>query len=65
MCMLILKYLLYLLNRVEALQFTPRLKGVLSRVLPILGNVRDIHRPIFANGAFGIVLGVINEACYA
>ncbi|XP_022767238.1 protein SHOOT GRAVITROPISM 6-like isoform X8 [Durio zibethinus] len=29
--------------------FTPRLKGVLSRVLPILGNVRDAHRPIFAN----------------
>lgn len=33
----------------EALQFTPRLKDVLLRVLPILGNVRDIHRPIFAN----------------
>ncbi|XP_022767241.1 protein SHOOT GRAVITROPISM 6-like isoform X11 [Durio zibethinus] len=33
----------------DALQFTPRLKGVLSRVLPILGNVRDAHRPIFAN----------------
>ncbi|XP_030541094.1 protein SHOOT GRAVITROPISM 6 isoform X2 [Rhodamnia argentea] len=33
----------------DALQFTPRLKGVLSRVLPILGNVRDPHRPIFAN----------------
>ncbi|KAC9942908.1 hypothetical protein E3N88_45039 [Mikania micrantha] len=33
----------------DALQFTPRLKGVLSRVLPILGNVRDQHRPIFAN----------------
>ncbi|KAK8493247.1 hypothetical protein V6N13_035112 [Hibiscus sabdariffa] len=33
----------------DALQFTPRLKGVLSRVLPILGNVRDVHRPIFAN----------------
>ncbi|XP_048320811.1 protein SHOOT GRAVITROPISM 6 isoform X2 [Ziziphus jujuba] len=33
----------------DALQFTPRLKGVLSRVLPILGNVRDNHRPIFAN----------------
>ncbi|XP_061964637.1 protein SHOOT GRAVITROPISM 6 isoform X5 [Populus nigra] len=29
--------------------FIPRLKGVLSRVLPILGNVRDVHRPIFAN----------------
>ncbi|XP_074269139.1 protein SHOOT GRAVITROPISM 6 isoform X2 [Silene latifolia] len=29
--------------------FTPRLKDVLSRVLPILGSVRDIHRPIFAN----------------
>lgn len=33
----------------DALQFTPRLKGVLSRVLPILGNVKDVHRPIFAN----------------
>ncbi|KAL7594217.1 protein SHOOT GRAVITROPISM 6 [Lactuca sativa] len=33
----------------DALQFTPRLKGVLSRVLPILGNVKDQHRPIFAN----------------
>lgn len=33
----------------DALQFTPRLKGVLLRVLPILGNVRDVHRPIFAN----------------
>ncbi|XP_050226540.1 protein SHOOT GRAVITROPISM 6 [Mercurialis annua] len=33
----------------DALQFTPRLKGVLSRVLPILGNVRDAHRSIFAN----------------
>ncbi|XP_074355121.1 protein SHOOT GRAVITROPISM 6 isoform X2 [Apium graveolens] len=34
---------------VDALQFTPRLKAVLSRVLPILGNVREIHRAIFAN----------------
>ncbi|XP_015574858.1 protein SHOOT GRAVITROPISM 6 isoform X1 [Ricinus communis] len=33
----------------DALQFTPRLKGVLSRVLPILGSLRDAHRPIFAN----------------
>ncbi|WCJ34428.1 ARM repeat superfamily protein [Euphorbia peplus] len=33
----------------DALKFTPRLKGVLSRVLPILGSVRDVHRPIFAN----------------
>lgn len=33
----------------DALQFTPRLKGVLSRILPILGNVKDVHRPIFAN----------------
>ncbi|CAO2839468.1 unnamed protein product [Amaranthus hypochondriacus] len=33
----------------DALQFTPRLKAVLSRVLPILGSVRDVHRPIFAN----------------
>ncbi|WOH06122.1 hypothetical protein DCAR_0625545 [Daucus carota subsp. sativus] len=34
---------------VDAVQFTPRLKAVLSRVLPILGNVREIHRAIFAN----------------
>ncbi|XP_015088375.1 protein SHOOT GRAVITROPISM 6 isoform X1 [Solanum pennellii] len=33
----------------DALQFTPHLKGILARVVPILGNVRDIHRPIFAN----------------
>nr|XP_016500214.1 PREDICTED: protein SHOOT GRAVITROPISM 6-like [Nicotiana tabacum] len=33
----------------DALQFTPHLKGVLAQVVPILGNVRDIHRPIFAN----------------
>ncbi|KAL9265845.1 SHOOT GRAVITROPISM 6-like protein, partial [Drosera capensis] len=33
----------------EAALFIPRLKAVLSRVLPILGNVRDVHRPIFAN----------------
>ncbi|KAK8446790.1 hypothetical protein SEVIR_9G545400v4 [Setaria viridis] len=33
----------------EALQFTPRLKDVLLRVLPILGNVRDGQRPVFAN----------------
>ncbi|GAB2300651.1 Protein SHOOT GRAVITROPISM 6 [Dionaea muscipula] len=32
-----------------AMQFIPRLKAVLSRVLPVLGNVRDVHRPIFAN----------------
>lgn len=35
---------------IEALQFTPRLKAVLSRILPLLGNVRDMHRAIFANG---------------
>ncbi|KAF6167742.1 hypothetical protein GIB67_017237 [Kingdonia uniflora] len=34
---------------VEALQFTPRLKDVLSRVLPIFGSVRDAQRAIFAN----------------
>ncbi|XP_031119472.1 protein SHOOT GRAVITROPISM 6 isoform X1 [Ipomoea triloba] len=33
----------------DALQFTPRLKGVLARVVPILGNVKEIYRPIFAN----------------
>lgn len=36
-------------SSVDAIQFTPRLKSVLVRVLPILGNVRDIHRPILAN----------------
>ena len=34
----------------EALQFTPRLKDILLRVLPILGSVRDGQRPVFANG---------------
>ncbi|GAB4833550.1 Protein SHOOT GRAVITROPISM 6 [Ancistrocladus abbreviatus] len=33
----------------DAPQFVPRLKAVLSRVLPILGNVKDAHRPVFAN----------------
>ncbi|XP_054795410.1 protein SHOOT GRAVITROPISM 6-like [Prosopis cineraria] len=33
----------------DPLQFIPRWKGVLSRILPVLGNVRDVHRPIFAN----------------
>uniref|UniRef100_A0A0D9VPJ2 Condensin complex subunit 1 C-terminal domain-containing protein n=1 Tax=Leersia perrieri TaxID=77586 RepID=A0A0D9VPJ2_9ORYZ len=29
--------------------FTPRLKDVLKRVLPLLGSVRDAQRPVFAN----------------
>ncbi|KAH7352920.1 hypothetical protein KP509_19G069800 [Ceratopteris richardii] len=33
----------------EALQFTPRVKGVLSRILPMLGCVKDNQRAIFAN----------------
>ncbi|XP_018685666.2 protein SHOOT GRAVITROPISM 6 isoform X2 [Musa acuminata AAA Group] len=33
----------------EALKFTPHLKDVLLRVLPILGSVRDTQRPVFAN----------------
>ncbi|KAJ8499621.1 hypothetical protein OPV22_010173 [Ensete ventricosum] len=33
----------------EALKFTPHLKDVLLRVLPILGSVRDAQRPVFAN----------------
>ncbi|CAN1275901.1 Protein SHOOT GRAVITROPISM 6 [Linum perenne] len=33
----------------DALQFIPRLKAVLSRILPLLGNVREVHRSIFAN----------------
>lgn len=52
LCFLKLIYCLYFYNSIKALQFTPRLKGVLSRVLPVLGNVRDVHRPIFANGMF-------------
>lgn len=35
---------------VEALQFAPHLKNVLSRVLPVLGGVKDIHKKIFAEG---------------
>lgn len=38
----------------DALQFTPRLKAVLARVLPILGNVRDTNRSIFANGLLAV-----------
>lgn len=34
----------------EALQFAPHLKNVLSRVLPVLGSVKDIHKKIFAEG---------------
>ncbi|XP_020263565.1 protein SHOOT GRAVITROPISM 6 isoform X2 [Asparagus officinalis] len=34
---------------VEALQFAPHLKDILLRVLPIIGNVQDIQRPIFSN----------------
>lgn len=48
----------------EALQFTPRLKAVLARVLPILGNVRDVNRPVLANGMiifFCISLQVYNS----
>ncbi|KAG6401560.1 hypothetical protein SASPL_138420 [Salvia splendens] len=54
----------------DAIQFTPRLKGVLTRVLPILGNVKDIHRPIFANGMFTFVASMIRafkswcQACW-
>nr|ATB19898.1 putative SGR6 [Cupressus duclouxiana] len=33
----------------EALKFTPHLKDVLSRVLPVLGNIKDPQRSIFAN----------------
>ncbi|BBN19571.1 maestro heat-like repeat-containing protein family member 1 [Marchantia polymorpha subsp. ruderalis] len=33
---------------VDALQFAPRVKGVLSRVLPVLGGVRDNQRRAFA-----------------
>ncbi|KAK6152353.1 hypothetical protein DH2020_014988 [Rehmannia glutinosa] len=43
----------------DAFQFTPRLKGVLTRVLPILGNVKEIHRPIFANGMLSLVASVL------
>jgi len=43
-----------LFNSIEALQFTPRLKGVFSQVLPVLGNVQDDLRPIFANGVVNL-----------
>lgn len=33
----------------DACQFSLRIKNVLSRVLPVLGNVKDAQRPIFAN----------------
>ncbi|KAG0457440.1 hypothetical protein HPP92_022597, partial [Vanilla planifolia] len=33
----------------EASLFTLRLKDVLLRVLPILGSIKDIQRPVFAN----------------
>ncbi|KAL3699532.1 hypothetical protein R1sor_017554 [Riccia sorocarpa] len=33
---------------VDAMQFAPRVKGVLSRVLPVLGGVKDNQRSIFA-----------------
>jgi len=39
-----------LLVNVKALQFAPRLKNVLSRVLPLLGSVKDAQRTIFAKG---------------
>jgi len=38
------------LGSLEALQFAPHLKNVLSRVLPVLGGVKDIHKKIFAEG---------------
>ena len=47
----------------EASQFAPRLKGVLTRVLPILGNVKDIHRPIFANGMLTLLHLCYEVAC--
>ncbi|XP_042435238.1 protein SHOOT GRAVITROPISM 6-like [Zingiber officinale] len=34
---------------VEALKFSPHLKDVFLRILPILGSVRDAQRPVFAN----------------
>ncbi|KAG0560676.1 hypothetical protein KC19_9G004300 [Ceratodon purpureus] len=34
--------------KLHALQFAPRLKNVLSRVLPLLGSVKDSQRSIFA-----------------
>ncbi|KDO46985.1 hypothetical protein CISIN_1g018728mg [Citrus sinensis] len=47
--LVLLGFLLSLSPLSLLLMFTPRLKGVLVRVLPILGNIRDVHRPIFAN----------------
>ncbi|XP_024360918.1 protein SHOOT GRAVITROPISM 6 isoform X4 [Physcomitrium patens] len=42
------------------LQFAPRLKNVLSRVLPILSNVTDNHRQAFAN-AFTFWCDTVNQ----
>ncbi|XP_050910531.1 protein SHOOT GRAVITROPISM 6 isoform X7 [Lathyrus oleraceus] len=36
--------------------FIPRWKGVLSRILPILGNVRDMHRATFANALIYVLI---------
>ncbi|KAG2405061.1 Protein SHOOT GRAVITROPISM 6 [Vigna angularis] len=42
----------------DPMQFIPRWKGVLSRILPILGNVREMHCSIFANAGY---LHIINQ----
>ncbi|KAK8926620.1 hypothetical protein KSP39_PZI018725 [Platanthera zijinensis] len=43
----------------EVVKFTPQLKDVLLRVLPILGSVKDIHRPIFANGTIHLFISCL------
>jgi hypothetical protein len=43
--------------QMEALQFASRLENVLSRVLPVLGSMRDSQRRTFANGKLCCVLG--------
>jgi hypothetical protein len=44
--------------QMEALQFAPRLKNVLSRVLPVLGSVKDSQRKTFADGNIWVCNGL-------
>ena len=44
--------------QMEALHFAPRLKNVLSRVLPVLGSVKDSQRKTFADGNIWVCNGL-------
>jgi hypothetical protein len=44
--------------KLHALQFAPRLKNVLSRVLPVLGSVKDSQRKTFADGNIWVCNGL-------